>query len=68
MTEGLPQREHFVGVLRDAMTSDPFSPAGVYVGTTAGELYQSANDGETWTRLPGQFPRITSVRAWVPAG
>jgi photosystem II stability/assembly factor-like uncharacterized protein len=68
LTDGLPQREHFVGVLRDAMTSDPFSPAGVYVGTTAGELYQSADDGETWTRLPGQFPRITSVRAWVPAG
>ena len=68
MTAGLPQSDCFVGVLRDAMTTDPFSPGGVYFGTSAGELYQSSDDGETWTRLPGQFPRITSVRAWVPAG
>mgnify|MGYP002379488573 CR=1 FL=1 len=67
LTAGLPQQEHFVGVLRDALATDPFAPAGVYLGTTAGELYQSADDGESWARLPGLFPRITSVRAWVPA-
>jgi photosystem II stability/assembly factor-like uncharacterized protein len=68
MTTGLPQKEHFVGVLRDAMAADPFSPAGVYVGTSAGELFRSADDGETWLRLPGQFPRITTLKAWVGAG
>lgn len=66
LTHGLPQKEHFVGVLRDAMTADPFSPAGVYFGTTAGELFYSPKDGETWERLPGQFPRITCLRAWCP--
>jgi hypothetical protein len=66
LTSGLPQKEHFVGVLRDAMTADAFDPAGIYVGTTAGELFFSRDDGESWERLPGQFPRITSLRAWVP--
>ena len=65
LTAGLPQKDHFVGVLRDAMTADPFSPAGVYVGTSAGELFRSADGGETWTQLPGLFPRITSLKVWV---
>lgn len=66
LTAGLPQREHYVGVLRDALATDPCAPAGVYLGTTAGELFRSADDGDTWERLPGQFPRITSVRVWTP--
>jgi hypothetical protein len=65
MTAGLPQKEHFVGVLRDAMCADVLSPAGVYLGTTAGELFHSADEGETWIRLPGQFPRITTLKTWL---
>jgi photosystem II stability/assembly factor-like uncharacterized protein len=65
LTNGLPQKDHFVGVLRDAMTADPFSPAGIYFGTTAGELFSSRDDGENWERLPGQFPRITTLKTWV---
>lgn len=65
MTAGLPQEAHFVGVLRDAMTADPFSPAGIYLGTTMGELFHSRDDGDTWQRLPGQFPRITTLKTWV---
>jgi hypothetical protein len=65
MTAGLPQKEHFVGVLRDAMTADPFSPAGIYLGTTGGEVFHSNNDGENWQKLPAQFPRITTLKMWV---
>lgn len=65
MTKGLPQKEHFVGVLRDAMTSDPLTPSGVYLGTTGGELFYSKDDGESWEKLPAQFPRITTLKAWV---
>ncbi len=65
LTNGLPQEQHFVGVLRDAMTTDPLSPAGIYFGTTMGELFYSTDDGDTWQRLPVQFPRITSIKTWV---
>ena len=65
MTSGLPQKEHYVGVLRDAMTADPFSPAGVYLGTTGGELFCSRDDGDSWHKLPAQLPRITTLKTWV---
>jgi photosystem II stability/assembly factor-like uncharacterized protein len=65
LTSGLPQKEHFVGVLRDAMTADPLSPAGVYLGTTGGELFYSKDDGDNWEKLPAQFPRITTLKVWM---
>lgn len=65
LTHGLPQETHFVGVLRDAMTSDALSPAGVFFGTTMGEVFASTDDGETWRQLPGRLPRITSLKAWM---
>lgn len=65
LTNGLPQKDHFVGVLRDAMTADPFSPAGVYLGTTGGELFYSKDEGDNWEKLPALFPRITTLKVWV---
>ena len=65
LTKGLPQKEHYVGVLRDAMTSDPLTPAGVYLGTTGGELFYSKDDGDSWKKLPAQFPRITTLKTWL---
>jgi len=65
LTSGLPQTEHYVGVLRDAMASDPLSPAGVYIGTTGGELFHSVDDGDRWEKLPAQFPRITTLKVWM---
>ena len=62
---GLPAEPQYVGVLRDAMDVDPLDPAGVYFGTTMGEVFASPDEGESWARLPGQLPRITTVRAWV---
>ena len=65
LTKGLPQKDHFVGVLRDAMTADPLSPAGLYMGTTGGELFYSRDDGDTWEKLPASFPRITTLKTWL---
>jgi photosystem II stability/assembly factor-like uncharacterized protein len=65
MTKGLPQKDHYVGVLRDAMTSDWLAPAGIYLGTTGGEIFHSRDDGESWEKLPASFPRITTLKAWV---
>jgi len=62
---GLPESPHYVGVLRDAMTTDGLDPAGLYFGTTMGEVFYSPDAGETWNQLPGNFPRILMVKTWV---
>ena len=62
---GLPEQPHYVGVLRDALAVDTLDPAGIYFGTNTGEVFYSSDDGENWSRLPGQFQRITSIKAWV---
>ncbi|MBI5767529.1 MAG: exo-alpha-sialidase [Verrucomicrobia bacterium] len=66
MTKGLPQKDHFVGVLRDAMTADPLTPGGVYLGTTGGEIFFSRDDGAAWEKLPASLPRITTLKVWLP--
>ena len=63
--QGLPDQPHYVGVLRDAMSVDSLEPAGIYFGTSMGEVFYSVDGGDNWSRLPGQFPRITFVKAWV---
>ncbi|SDS86044.1 hypothetical protein SAMN04489717_4133 [Actinopolymorpha singaporensis] len=63
--QGLPATPQYVSVLRDAVAVDDLDPVGVYFGTTSGELYASADGGDTWRRTPGQFTRVTSVRARV---
>lgn len=62
---GLPEAPHYVGVLRDAMSVDSLDPAGICFGTTSGEIFHSADAGESWDRLPAQLPRITCVESWV---
>lgn len=61
--KGLPEGR-FVGVLRDAMATDGMAPAGVYVGTTMGEVFWSNNAGDSWKQLPYTFPRIEMVKAF----
>jgi len=55
----------YVNVLRDALTVDPLDPYGVYFGTTTGELFFSLDRGDTWQQIPGRFPRITTIKAWL---
>jgi photosystem II stability/assembly factor-like uncharacterized protein len=62
---GLPEQPQYVGVLRDALAVDNLEPAGVYFGTSMGEVFFSPDAGESWDRLPGQFPRITMIKTWV---
>ena len=60
LSQGLPRKVHTV-VLRHGMDADSLMPAGVYFGTTAGELYGSADEGDSWTRLAKGLPRIQGV-------
>jgi photosystem II stability/assembly factor-like uncharacterized protein len=61
LTDGLPQQDCYVNVLRDAMAVDSLDPCGVYFGTTGGQVYASANAGDRWTPIVRDLPPILSV-------
>ena len=61
LTKGLPQRDCYVNVLRDAMAVDSLDPCGVYFGTTGGQVYGSANGGDSWTPIVRDLPAVLSV-------
>jgi photosystem II stability/assembly factor-like uncharacterized protein len=61
LREGLPQKNAFFGVLRQAMATDSLDPAGVYFGTGSGALYASADEGDHWTPIAEHLPTILSV-------
>ena len=65
LRDGLPQENVFFGVLRQAMTTDPLEPAGVYFGSSTGSLYASADEGDSWTCVAEHLPVITSVETLV---
>ncbi len=61
LTKGLPQSDCYVNVLRDAMAVDSLDPGGVYFGTTGGQVYASADAGDSWTPIVRDFPAVLSV-------
>jgi photosystem II stability/assembly factor-like uncharacterized protein len=65
LTEGLPDEPFYPIVLRDAMCADDAYPAGIYFGTRSGELYGSADEGESWQQVAAHLPDILCVRAAV---
>ncbi len=61
LTDGLPQQNCFVNVLRDAMAVDNLDPCGLYVGTTGGQVYASADAGDHWAPIVRDLPAVLSV-------
>jgi photosystem II stability/assembly factor-like uncharacterized protein len=61
LTQGLPQKDCYVNVLRDAMAVDSLDPCGVYFGTTGGQVYGSADNGDTWNPIVRDLPAVLSV-------
>ena len=61
LTNGLPQSNCYVNVLRDALSVDALDPCGVYVGTTGGQVYASADSGDTWAPIVRDLPSVLSV-------
>lgn len=61
LTKGLPQSDCYVNVLRDAMCIDSLDPCGVYFGTTGGQVYVSANSGDSWEPIVRDLPAVLSV-------
>jgi photosystem II stability/assembly factor-like uncharacterized protein len=63
LTNGLPQRDCYVNVLRGALSIDHLDKCGVYFGTTGGQVYASADAGNTWTTIVRDLPAVLSVEA-----
>jgi len=61
LTQGLPQANCYVNVLRDAMAADSLDPCGVYFGTTGGQVYASPDGGDSWTAIVRDLPGVLSV-------
>ena len=61
LTKGLPQHDCYVNVLRDAMAVDSLDPCGLYFGTTGGQVYASADAGESWAPIVRDLPAVLSV-------
>ncbi|MBV8372130.1 MAG: exo-alpha-sialidase, partial [Candidatus Eremiobacteraeota bacterium] len=61
LTDGLPQRDCYVNVLRDAMAVDSCDPCGIYFGTTGGQVYASADSGDRWRAIVRDLPPVLSV-------
>jgi photosystem II stability/assembly factor-like uncharacterized protein len=61
LTRGLPQNDCYVNVLRDAMSVDSLDPCGVYFGTSGGQVYASADGGDSWNAIVRDLPAVLSV-------
>ena len=61
LTKGLPQQDCYVNVLRDAMAVDSLDKCGVYFGTTGGQVYASADAGDSWNPIVSDLPAVLSV-------
>lgn len=65
LSRGLPQEDAFMGTYREGMAVDSLEPAGVYFGTNTGQVYASADEGESWKRITVDLPPVSSISAAV---
>jgi photosystem II stability/assembly factor-like uncharacterized protein len=61
LTNGLPQENCYVNVLRDAMAVDSLDSCGIYFGTTGGQVYCSPDGGDSWAPIVRDLPAVLSV-------
>ena len=61
LSNGLPQKNCYVNVLRDAMAVDSLDPCGIYFGTTGGQVYVSPDGGDRWDAIVRDLPSVLSV-------
>ena len=65
LAAGLPQAHAYVSILREGLASDTLAPVGLYLGTSSGHLFASADGGDHWQLVAGYLPRILSVTAYA---
>ena len=67
LDSGLPAENAFLTVLREAMSVDKLDPVGVYFGTSTGQIFGSADEGDHWQLVADFLPDVWSVEAAVVA-
>ena len=65
LANGLPQEDAFLGVLREGMAGDTYDTPGYYFGTSTGQVFASADDGESWSEIASYLPAISSVEVAI---
>lgn len=61
LMDGLPQKDCYVNILRDAMAVDSLDECGIYFGTTGGQVYASPDGGDSWNAIVHDLPPVLSV-------
>jgi photosystem II stability/assembly factor-like uncharacterized protein/molybdopterin converting factor small subunit len=67
LDRGLPQQDAHLGVLREGLAIDTFDVPGLYFGTSTGQVFASADEGESWSEIASYLPAISSVEVAVLA-
>jgi hypothetical protein len=65
LTRGLPKKDSFFTVQRDAMDIDELKSPALYFGTTTGPLWIGRDGGEEWNCLFDSLPPIHCVKVAV---
>ena len=65
LIDGLPQENAYIHVMREGMATDDFEPCGIYIGTTSGQIFQSLDEGDTWSLMIEHLPPINSVEVGI---
>jgi photosystem II stability/assembly factor-like uncharacterized protein len=65
LADGLPQRDAHLGVLREAMATDGYDVPGFYFGTSTGQVFATADEGDSWTEIASYLPSISSVEVAI---
>ena len=67
LTDGLPQKNAYIHVMREGMAVDDLDPCGIYIGTSTGQIFYSRDEGESWEVMIEYLPPINSIEvAMVP--
>jgi len=62
-SDGLPQSDTYLTILRQAFGADAREPLGLWFGATSGEVYGSVDAGATWHLAARDLAPVLSVRA-----
>jgi photosystem II stability/assembly factor-like uncharacterized protein len=61
LTKGLPQSDCYVNILRSTLAVDTYDSCGIYFGTTGGQVYATADSGDSWKPIVRDLPAVLSV-------